>query len=119
MRKGTVPHPARQSHTTSLVTAVLLVSAFFAAPLDACEGEDYERTIAIVQYSQQAGYRCGMSADPMGCLNREMEIIVTEINSLPPSCQQLLDSMAQPAPPAGGGTMCQGGVCCDDTGCYY
>lgn|GEM_PF-3443010 len=109
--------PVASFTRTFRIAGVAMVLSVFSGLTMACEGEDYERTLAVVQYAQNLGMQCGMSANPIECIYQAMPALASEVNQLSPSCQRLLESMGGPAP-SPGGTTCIGGVCCDSSSCY-
>jgi uncharacterized membrane protein YgcG len=88
-----------------LSTGMLLVSH----PAVSCQGEDYQRTVQILNYSQQVGYEAGMTGN-MNLLIQRLQEISEHIQQLPPSCQALIPQAGSGGYPGGGGYSPGGGV---------
>lgn len=103
----------------TLFCSLAVLTFVGSSAVSACEGADYKRTLEYIQYSQAVGYQCGMTINPLDCFLQELPIIMDELQKLPLSCQQLIQSRSpRPAPKSDCETTCSGGVCCDCTGCY-
>lgn len=100
-----------------LVLALLSAPAFGAKPAYECNGENYRRTMGVIDYAQSVGYEVGATGD-IGLLYRRLQEISAYAKELPDSCQLLLQQMSGAFNSSAGGTTCMSGVCCDGTGCY-
>jgi len=82
-----------------------------------CQGDDYQRTVQVMQMSLQVGMEFAQTFN-VELLMQRLQNLSTHIQQLPPSCQALLQQMNNGIGAGPGGTNCMGGVCCDSTGCY-
>jgi hypothetical protein len=127
----------------TLICIVMLASELFAngckrgSVVSECEGAEREKVDTALASIQRSGFDCGMryTMDNSGLMTC-MKDAIAEINQrreeMSEACQTLFDTSAQrqaqtprprlpPMPPPQqppSSTMCQGGVCCDHTGCY-
>lgn len=94
----------------------------------ACQGQDFQRSVQIIDYAWRAGVQIGYEMAWTGDYQLAMQRLVDmsqQLNGaaqqLPYTCQVLINQWANAI---GGafqnpqGTQCMGGVCCDGTGCY-
>ena len=97
---------------------LLLAITMLSPSALACEGQDYQRTLQVQNYSIRVGYEFGMTGD-INLFQQRLQEINNYIQQLPQSCQFLLQQMGAGFSSGGSsGTTCMGGVCCDSTGCY-
>lgn len=90
---------------------------FLSQPTFGCQGDDYNRTIQIVNDSYQIGIDVGATGN-LNLMMQKLQEISSRVQQLPPSCQLLMQQMGGGSRPGGSGTNCVGGVCCDASGCY-
>ena len=97
---------------------IAISMAFFggASVVNACEGDDYDRTLLIIDASLKLGWECGWSGN---CDLHRMIELGQEAQKLPASCQLLLNQIAAALQQynTGSETYCHSGVCCGPSGC--
>ena len=88
-----------------LLTAIFAIASGCDSGTNACEGDDYNRTLLILDASLRLGYQCGFSDN---CDFKEW-----------PSCQAVIESVGEALKRANTKqeTQCYGGVCCGPSGC--
>ncbi|MCW8934322.1 MAG: hypothetical protein OQK98_06325 [Gammaproteobacteria bacterium] len=97
---------------------LVIVALSLVSPASlSCQGDDYQRTMQVMQMSFQVGMEFAQTLN-VELLKQRLQNLSTRIQQLPPSCQALLQQMNNGIGGGAGGTNCMGGVCCDSTGCY-
>ena len=86
----------------------------------ACTGLDLDRTVDLVQRLYLAGQQMAASGD-FSQMFPVIEAGNQELATLSPACQKTFEIWSKiitRGGPSQEGPMCQGGVCCEQSGCY-
>jgi len=98
--------------------ALAIAAAFFGVVgiSSACEGEDYGRTLMLLDESLKLGWQCGRHNN---CDWERISEVGQKSQQLPASCQRIIEKAgaALQRYNTSDETHCYGDVCCGPTGC--